>query len=671
MPRLRRPRPRPRDPRRLHGRRAHRTPAGGGPARATPRPPRPVAVRPRAAVGLARPGRGRRCSPRSAPTTRPSGRSATTAPATCSSPTTCARPATSATRTRASSLSCRPAQTRRRPPTRRGVNTEHTWPQSKGARDEPLRSDMHHLFPVRDEVNSSRGNLPYGEVPDDRADAWYTLDVSQSRAAGRAPRAVVRARHGPLGAARRRQGQRRPGRLLRRRALRARRRGERRRRLFRRMRPDLLAWNRAGPAGRRRDGALGVDRHAAGHAQPVRAGPDARRPRLRRGVADGAGAVPAAPSSPRSAPAAAPRRRRAPGARRGPPRDVWIAGLHYDNAGDDRDEAVTLAGPPGPAPRRLVARARQRLGRARLRHAPARRRRSTARAADASRPRASRTARPTASRSSTPDGRVAEFVSYEGTVTATDGPAAGRRPTTSAWPRAGATRPATLPARPRPPRPVGGSPLTRDADDAAPGTNRADRGKRFATRVHATGRCAPARPTLASPTRLMLHDRSDARGPRRRPRPRLALAGCDSAHRRDGRRQRRHGRHRGRRAGRRAVARARRRRRPRRRRRRPSPSPGRGRPRTRRTATRRSRSRPGCAPTRTFDAATFVYTLTSDCSRTSHGGRFSASFSARRDAPLPRRRTGSRRPSARARSRSTSTSSRARPPSSRRRARTA
>lgn len=34
--------------------------------------------------------------------------------------------------------------------------------------------------------------------------------------------------------------------------------------------------------------------------------------------------------------------------------------------------------------------------------------------------------------------------------------------------------------------------------------------------------------------------------------------------------------------------------------------------------------RPGCAPTRSFDAATFLYTLTSDCSRTS--GRFSASF---------------------------------------------
>ena len=37
-------------------------------------------------------------------------------------------------------------------------------------------------------------------------------------------------------------------------------------------------------------------------------------------------------------------------------------------------------------------------------------------------------------------------------------------------------------------------------------------------------------------------------------------------------------------------------------------------------------TRPGCTPVRTFDAATFVYTLTSECSRTSEGGRFSASF---------------------------------------------
>ncbi len=61
-----------------------------------------------------------------------------------------------------------------------GINTEHTWPQSMGTSVEPSRSDMHHLFPVREDVNSSRGNYPYAEIPDAMTDAWYRLDVSQT-----------------------------------------------------------------------------------------------------------------------------------------------------------------------------------------------------------------------------------------------------------------------------------------------------------------------------------------------------------------------------------------------------------------------------------------------------------------------------------------------------------
>ena len=61
-----------------------------------------------------------------------------------------------------------------------GINTEHTWPQSMGTSVEPSRSDMHHLFPVREDVNSSRNNYPYAEIPDAMADAWYRLDESQS-----------------------------------------------------------------------------------------------------------------------------------------------------------------------------------------------------------------------------------------------------------------------------------------------------------------------------------------------------------------------------------------------------------------------------------------------------------------------------------------------------------
>ncbi len=53
------------------------------------------------------------------------------------------------------------------------INTEHTWPQSKGAGSGNPRSDMHHLFPVRDNVNSARGNLPFAEIDDSETDTWY------------------------------------------------------------------------------------------------------------------------------------------------------------------------------------------------------------------------------------------------------------------------------------------------------------------------------------------------------------------------------------------------------------------------------------------------------------------------------------------------------------------
>jgi endonuclease I len=60
-----------------------------------------------------------------------------------------------------------------------GINTEHTWPQSKGASGQ-AKSDMHHLFPTRSSVNSSRGNLPFGESPDAETDRWWRLDDDQT-----------------------------------------------------------------------------------------------------------------------------------------------------------------------------------------------------------------------------------------------------------------------------------------------------------------------------------------------------------------------------------------------------------------------------------------------------------------------------------------------------------
>lgn len=45
----------------------------------------------------------------------------------------------------------------------RGFNTEHTWPQSKGATG-IAQSDLHHLHPADIRTNERRGSNPYGEV---------------------------------------------------------------------------------------------------------------------------------------------------------------------------------------------------------------------------------------------------------------------------------------------------------------------------------------------------------------------------------------------------------------------------------------------------------------------------------------------------------------------------
>ena len=61
-----------------------------------------------------------------------------------------------------------------------GINCEHVWPQSMGAGDEPQKSDMHHLRPCKDNVNSSRGNKPFGEINDWQTDNWYWQNQSTS-----------------------------------------------------------------------------------------------------------------------------------------------------------------------------------------------------------------------------------------------------------------------------------------------------------------------------------------------------------------------------------------------------------------------------------------------------------------------------------------------------------
>ncbi len=62
----------------------------------------------------------------------------------------------------------------------KGINTEHTWPQGLFGSDEPMRGDIHHLFPTRVEANSARSNYKFDEIPDDQTDTWFLDDQEQS-----------------------------------------------------------------------------------------------------------------------------------------------------------------------------------------------------------------------------------------------------------------------------------------------------------------------------------------------------------------------------------------------------------------------------------------------------------------------------------------------------------
>lgn len=58
------------------------------------------------------------------------------------------------------------------------INAEHTIPQSWFERKSPMKSDLHHLFPTHQNVNSSRSNSPFGEIEDNATEKWYTADDS-------------------------------------------------------------------------------------------------------------------------------------------------------------------------------------------------------------------------------------------------------------------------------------------------------------------------------------------------------------------------------------------------------------------------------------------------------------------------------------------------------------
>lgn len=63
-----------------------------------------------------------------------------------------------------------------------GWNTEHIWPQSKGASTGLARRDIHHLRPIRADVNSSRGNKPFGYLEPNEVSRWWRGDVNQAAA---------------------------------------------------------------------------------------------------------------------------------------------------------------------------------------------------------------------------------------------------------------------------------------------------------------------------------------------------------------------------------------------------------------------------------------------------------------------------------------------------------
>lgn len=56
------------------------------------------------------------------------------------------------------------------------INTEHVYPRSLGAGDGNARSDMHHLFPSKEIVNTARSNDPFMEINDNQTEKWFYLD---------------------------------------------------------------------------------------------------------------------------------------------------------------------------------------------------------------------------------------------------------------------------------------------------------------------------------------------------------------------------------------------------------------------------------------------------------------------------------------------------------------
>ncbi len=60
------------------------------------------------------------------------------------------------------------------------INAEHTIPQSWFGEDEPMKSDLFHLYPTHEGVNGVRSNYPFAELTDAQTDYWYTVNSNNT-----------------------------------------------------------------------------------------------------------------------------------------------------------------------------------------------------------------------------------------------------------------------------------------------------------------------------------------------------------------------------------------------------------------------------------------------------------------------------------------------------------
>jgi len=59
------------------------------------------------------------------------------------------------------------------------INTEHTVPQSFFGSSEPMKSDIHAIFPTYIPWNSERGNSPFLDIPDNATEVWMRDNDAQ------------------------------------------------------------------------------------------------------------------------------------------------------------------------------------------------------------------------------------------------------------------------------------------------------------------------------------------------------------------------------------------------------------------------------------------------------------------------------------------------------------